>query len=301
MWRCRQSVRERDHHHAAAESRGRGGMSSIRALGAGRNVGVVTRFWVPHGVAMRQRFHGRVTAAGMNAEQPRWQLSQSAWNAPAASSSIVGGRDNLAAGLMLVLMVAEVLLGRDTCFVRAVRRRRAPDQLERHDEQQEREQPTTHDSDSRLAGAAPARSAGRANRDVVRFSIGCCSVAGARDRGWALSDSPDPVYSGSDQPMGRTEFKAAWRGPSRCRTRLVRTATPGPGALQRRDARQPPSVHPTDWRLASGRRNVRAHRAVWRRSSVCRSVAHLPTQALRAHKCRASRGPAVEQRISWVG
>ena len=43
MWRCRRSVRERNHHHAAAESRGRGGMSSIRALGAGRNVGVVTR------------------------------------------------------------------------------------------------------------------------------------------------------------------------------------------------------------------------------------------------------------------
>lgn len=73
--------------------------------------------------------------------------------------SIVGGRDELAAGPMLVLMVAEVLVGRAIGFVRAVRRCRAPDQLERHDEQQEYEQPTTHDSDSRppYTGAPTSR------------------------------------------------------------------------------------------------------------------------------------------------
>lgn len=67
----------------------------------------------------------------------------------------IRGRDDLVTGLMLVFVVAEVLLGRGSSLVRAVRRRRAPDQLERHDEQQECEHPTTHDSDSNLTVPTP--------------------------------------------------------------------------------------------------------------------------------------------------
>lgn len=58
--------------------------------------------------------------------------------------SIVGCRDDLAASLMLVLMVAKMLLRRNTGFVRAVRRCRTPDQLEGNDKQQKREQPAAH-------------------------------------------------------------------------------------------------------------------------------------------------------------
>jgi hypothetical protein len=57
--------------------------------------------------------------------------------------------------------------------VRAVGRRRAPDQLERHDEQQKGENPTAHGSDSRLAVSAQARSTGGGNRGSFRFSIEC--------------------------------------------------------------------------------------------------------------------------------
>jgi len=90
----------------------------------------------------------------------------------------IRGRDDLVTGLMLVFVVAEVLLGRGSSLVRAVRRRRAPDQLERHDEQQECEHPTTHDSDSRLTESCPAHGTGRANRDIFRFSMSCCFELG---------------------------------------------------------------------------------------------------------------------------
>lgn len=86
----------------------------------------------------------------------------------------IRGRDDLVTGLMLVFVVAEVLLGRGSSLVRAVRRRRAPDQLERHDEQQECEHPTTHDCDFRLAVSCPAHGTGGTNGDIFRFSIGCC-------------------------------------------------------------------------------------------------------------------------------
>ena len=48
---------------------------------------------------------------------------------------VVGSRLDAAFSRMLMFVVAEVLLRRDTGFVRAVRRSRAPDKLERHDKQ----------------------------------------------------------------------------------------------------------------------------------------------------------------------
>lgn len=118
-------------------------MSSIRAVRAGGNVGLVTRFWVPRGVATRQRSDcggcrrhesgvAQMATFAVGVERSRGVVS------------IVGGRDDLAAGLMLVLMVAEVLPGRYTGLVRAVGRCRRPDQLERHHQEQDREQPTMH-------------------------------------------------------------------------------------------------------------------------------------------------------------
>jgi len=91
---------------------------------------------------------------------------------------VAGCRRHFAASLMLVLVMAEVLLCGGTGFVRAVRRRRAPDQLERHDEQQKCEHPTTHDSDSRLAVLIPARRTSVAKRGSLCFGMGCHLPAG---------------------------------------------------------------------------------------------------------------------------
>lgn len=77
-----------------------------------------------------------------------------------AIARVVGGRCDLAAGLVLVVVMSEVLVRRDTGLMRAVRRRRAPDQLERHDKQQKREHPTTHEPDSRLTILIAARKTG---------------------------------------------------------------------------------------------------------------------------------------------
>ena len=66
---------------------------------------------------------------------------------------IVVGRGYLAAGLVLVLVVAEVRFGGSTGFVCAVRRRRAPDHLQRYDKQKECEQPTAHPLNFRFAVA----------------------------------------------------------------------------------------------------------------------------------------------------
>jgi len=86
-----------------------------------------------------------------------------------AIALIVGGRCDLAAGLVLVLVMSEMLVRRDTGLMRAVRRRRAPDQLERHDKQQKREYPTTHASDSRLTILVAARKTCGASLGSLRF------------------------------------------------------------------------------------------------------------------------------------
>lgn len=118
-------------------------MGSIRALRSRRDVGTVAgclesrevrlRGFCEHG---RHRGHER-------ARSKVAALAVRVKDAPAIASS-VRSRHDLAAGQVLVLVMAEMLLGQSTRLVRAVRRSRGPDHLERHHAQQEDEHPTTH-------------------------------------------------------------------------------------------------------------------------------------------------------------
>ena len=166
-WGCRQSVHESD-HHAAAGSRGRSGDDSIRTLWGGRYVRCEAWFSTTRSAGLGQRMNpGDVGLHGRGA--PEVATLAIGVVCTRAIARVVGGRCDLAAGLVLVLVMAEVLLRRDTGLMRAVRRRRAPDQLERHNKQQEREYPTTHVSDSRLTILVAARKTCGASLGSLRF------------------------------------------------------------------------------------------------------------------------------------
>lgn len=129
--------------HHAAESRGKSGMGSIRALRSRRDVGTVAGCLESREVRLRGLCeHGR-HRGHESARSKVAALAVRVIDAPAIAS-IVRSRHDLAAGQVLVLVMAEMLLGQSTRLVRAVRRSRGPDHLERHHAQQEDEHPTTH-------------------------------------------------------------------------------------------------------------------------------------------------------------
>ncbi len=128
---------------------------------------------------------------------------------------IVGGRHDVAAGLMLVSVMAEVLLRRGTGFMSAVRRCRAPDQLERHDKQQQSEYPTAHESDYVNVDRGPSDKRGEPRRlghtrQLQRFQQGfglraCFESCGAfiDTPASRLSDDASAVVAGLTSSKGR--------------------------------------------------------------------------------------------------
>lgn len=188
-------------------------MFSIGALGAGRDVGFVARFWMGHGVARRPHLSG---GGSRGHECGTTEMAAFAIGVTGTRGvvSAIRGRADFIAALVLVLMVAEVLLRRDAVFVRAVRRRRAPDQLERHNKQQEREHPTAHVSDSRLVGRPrpaargprPAAPAGQ----TAALGVSASSAASRPER-MATTKAASALASQGYRGMPRRETAASRR------------------------------------------------------------------------------------------
>lgn len=192
-------------------------------------------------------------------------------------ASAAAGRADLAAALMLVFVMAEVLLGRNTGFVRAVGRRRAPDQLERHDKQQEREHPPTHFWDSSLAVWLPVRNTGAAGRDLPQFRMGCrFTPDGASRRCWSLvagrgaSHRTSKLIRAASAPLG-----ARSRGNGQ-----HSVSQPGSFGLRRSvcDVRQAPSAHPRVSLAQSGAPAASQHRV------VLEAVVETPARGLSAQQ-----------------
>jgi len=173
----------------------------------------------------------------------------------------------LACGLVIMLVVTKVLLGRDTGFVRAVGCCRTPGHLERHNKKEERKHPTKHDSNSSLApidprwrglskqpwvGVCRYSQPRHARRKRIRGQMeAACSSSEAlgRQKSRTLCDSKGDscsVWAASQVLLVQVEprIKSAWQAPAA----LLKAC--GPNLAQarivsiRRDAWQAPSARP---------------------------------------------------------
>ncbi len=232
-------------------------MGSIRALRSRRDVGTVAGCLESREVSLRGLCeHGR-HRGHERARSKVAALAVRVIDAPAIAS-IVRNRHDLAAGQVLVLVMAEMLLGQSTRLVRAVRRSRGPDHLERHHAQQEDENPATHIflcyTNARLSGDCFCALqldglAQTTSLHLVRAQStgwGRTGVDPQHDRAVMWGMAPPDLVAPTPAPAAAWTHRVDLRGRRRA-SRCTHTRTPAakPRSTAPPDTKQPPSTaHP---------------------------------------------------------